>query len=106
VSDAVGALRVRLGLQSPERIADDLGGASIVWTAQGEVWAEVSASGGAQGADFDRAPSVVSYVARVRAPCSAEPAWRALWGARVLAVRAVRDAGGDFVELICEEERT
>ena len=97
-------MRARLGLQRPERDEDDLGGADIVWTPQGEIWAELSASGGAESERFDRASSVVAFTAKVRAPCAAKPGWRVLWGARVLAIRAVRDAGAPFLELICEEE--
>jgi head-tail adaptor len=101
----IGSMRARLGLQSPEREEDDLGGAAIVWTPRGEIWAELNASGGAQSASFDRTPSVVSFIAKVRAPCFAQPGWRALWGERILSVRAVRDAGAQFLELIFEEER-
>jgi head-tail adaptor len=101
---SIGALRARLGLQSPERVEDDLGGGEIVWTPQGEIWAELNASGGDQSANFDRTPSLVLYVAKVRAPCVAKPGWRALFGERVLAIRAVRNAGGAPLELICEEE--
>jgi head-tail adaptor len=100
----IGKMRARLGLQSPEREEDDLGGAAIVWTSQGEIWAELRASGGLQSAQFDRAPSVVSVIAKVRTPCNAKPGWRALWGGRVLSIRAVRDASAPFLELMCEEE--
>jgi head-tail adaptor len=101
----IGSMRARLGLQSPERDEDDLGGAEIIWSPQGEIWAEISAGGGGQGAQFDRAPSVVSFVAKVRAPCAVKPGWRALWKERVLTIRAVRDAGAPHLELMCEEER-
>lgn len=104
MNDRIGALRVRLGLQSPERDEDDLGGATIAWVSQGEVWAELQAGGASQSAAFDTTPSIVNFVASIRAPHAVRAGWRALWGERVLSIRAVRDLGGARLELICEEE--
>lgn len=43
MSDALGALRERVKLQSPMRVADEIGGAAIAWVDEGDVWAEVAA---------------------------------------------------------------
>jgi head-tail adaptor len=61
MSDAIGALRARVKLQSPTRIADELGGAAIHWADEGDVWAEVEAGAASESAAFDTAPSVANF---------------------------------------------
>jgi SPP1 family predicted phage head-tail adaptor len=104
VSDAIGAMRARIGLQSPERTADDLGGASIAWVNEGEAWAQVEVDGVSQAAAFDAAPSTASYTLTINRHDGVRAGWRVLWRARVLRVTGVRDDGGAHMALLCEEE--
>ncbi len=105
MTEAIGRMRARVRLESPLRTADNMGGAAITWTNQGEVWTEVSASGGGQSADFDTAPSTAAYSFEINRRTDVRAGWRAVWGARVFAIRAVRDEGGTRIELIAEEEK-
>jgi len=103
--DAIGAMRARLSLESPARTADDLGGATLSWTAQGDVWAEIESAGAGQGANYDTAPSLAAYRVRINRRDDVRAGWRALWGDRVLRITGVRDEGGPRIDLSCEEER-
>ncbi len=102
--DAVGAMRARVTLQRPTRVADELGGAAIVWSDEGEVWAAVDAVGVGERASFDTAASVASYRLAIRRRDGVRAGWRVLWGSRLLRIAGVRDLGGARIELFCEEE--
>jgi head-tail adaptor len=104
MSDAIGAMRARVRLESPTRSADNLGGASISWSSQGDVWAEIAAAGASQSADLDAAPSLSGYTLAINRRGDVRAGWRALWGVRVLRIVGVRDAGAARIELVCEEE--
>lgn len=101
----IGRMRARVRLESPQRTADNIGGAAITWTNQGDVWAEISAGGGGQSAGFDTAPSATAYAFAINRRTDVRAGWRVVWGARVFAVRAVRDEGAPRIELLTEEER-
>lgn len=105
MSESIGPMRARVRLESPLRTPDNIGGAAITWTNQGDVWAEISAAGGGQGADFDTAPSSTAYAFAINRRSDVRAGWRAVWGARVFAIRAVRDEGAPRIELVTEEER-
>ncbi len=98
-------MRARVRLESPTRAADNIGGAAITWTNQGDVWAEISAGGGGQSADFDAAPSSTAYLFAVNRRADVRAGWRVIWGTRVFAILAVRDEGAARVELLTGEER-
>ena len=104
MSDAIGALKARVTLLQPQRVADEIGGAAIAWMDAGAVWAEIAAGGASQGADYDTAPSVTSFTVRVNRRADVRAGWRVQWGARLLRITGVRDDGGARIELICVEE--
>lgn len=104
MTDPISAMRARMRLESPARADDNLGGASITWVGQGEVWAEIVAGGAGQGANFDAAPSVSTYTLTINYRADVRAGWRAVWGARVFPIRGIRDQGGARIELACEEE--
>lgn len=105
MSDMIAAMRARVRLESPTRTADSIGGAAIAWSSQGDIWAEISAGGAGQSAQFDTAASNVSYTATIHRRSDVRAGWRLIWGARVLRIVTVRDEGAPRIELICEEER-
>jgi SPP1 family predicted phage head-tail adaptor len=104
MSDAIGAMRVRVTLQSPTRVADEIGGVAIAWTTAGVVWAEIEATGASQAAAFDGAPANGSFRVVINHRDDVRAGWRVAWGASVLRVTGVVDDGAPRIELICEEE--
>lgn len=105
MSETISRMRARVRLESPTRTADTLGGAAIAWSNQGDVWAEIVAGGAGQSAAYDTAPSLAAYVLTINRRSDVRAGWRAVWGARVLSIRAVRDEGAARIELIAEEEK-
>lgn len=103
MSDALGAMRARVSLQSPTRVADEIGGAAISWTNEGEAWARVEALSASQVAAYDGAPAYGALRVTVNRRAIVA-GWRVLWGERRLRVTGVRDGGGPRIELTCEEE--
>jgi head-tail adaptor len=103
MSEAIGALRARVRLESPTRAEDDLGGAAITWTDEGSVWAEIEAGAASQSAGFDSAPSVAAYRISIR-PRDVRAGWRVIWGVRTFRVLGVSDDGAARITLTCEEE--
>ena len=106
MSDAIGAARARVTLEEPVRIADEIGGAAILWTARGDVWASIEAGGAGEAAAFDTAPSTASYTVTINRREDVRAGWRIKWGARRLRIAGVSDEGAPRIVLRCEEERT
>lgn len=106
MSDAIGALNARVTLQSPTRTLDDIGGAGLSWSSQGDVWAAIEASGAGVTADFDAARGLSSYRVIINRRADLHTGWRVLWGARVLRIVGVRDDGAARQTLECAEEAT
>lgn len=104
MSDAIGALRARVKLQSPTRVADELGGAAISWADEGDVWAEIEADGAAENAAFDAAPSLATYRITINRRDGVRAGWRIAWGARRLRIAGVADDGAPRIRLTCQEE--
>ena len=104
MSDAIGAMRARVTLKRPTRVADEIGGAALIWINAGDAWAEIAAGGASERADYDGEPATGAYTVRIHRRDDVRPRWRIAWGARVLRVVAVRDDGGPRIDLICEEE--
>lgn len=105
MSDGIGAARARVTLQEPVRVADEIGGAAILWTSRGDVWAAIDGGGAGEGAGFDTLPSTASYTVTINRRDDVRAGWRLLWGARRLRIIGVSDEGAPRIELRCEEER-
>lgn len=97
-------MRARVTLQEPVRVADEIGGAAILWTARGDVWAEIEAGGASQAAEFDAAPSTATYRVRINRRDDVCAGWRIAWGSRRLRIAGVADDAAQRVLLICQEE--
>lgn len=102
--EVIGAMRARVTLQEPVRIADEIGGAAILWTSRGDVWAAVDALSARQVASYDAAFSTASHRVVINSRDDVRHGWRVLWSERVLRVLGVIDGGGRRIDLICEEE--
>jgi head-tail adaptor len=105
MSDAIGAARARVTLQEPVRVADEIGGAAILWTPRGDVWAQIEARGAGEGAAFDTSASVAGYGVTINRRDDVRAGWRLLWAERRLRITGVGDQGAPRIVLRCEEER-
>lgn len=104
MSDVIGALRARVKLQSPTRVADEVGGAAIAWSDAGDVWAEIVAGGADEAASYDAAPSLASYRVTINRRDDVRAGWRVAWGVRRLRIVGVADDGRPRLQLNCREE--
>lgn len=104
MSDALGALRARVKLQRPTRIADELGGAAIAWSDEGDVWAEIVAGAAGESVARDTLPSVASYRVVIHRRDDVRAGWRLAWGTRQLRILGVIDDGAPRIQLSCQEE--
>ena len=104
MSSGISAMRARVKLQGPTRVADELGGAAIYWSDEGDVWAEIDASSASERAAFDAAPSVAAYSVTINRHEGVRAGWRVAWGVRRLRITGVVDDGAPRVVLSCAEE--
>lgn len=104
MSDATSALRARVTLQEPVRVADEIGGAAIFWAARGDVWARIEPRGAFERVMNDAAISAADLRVIIRRREDVRYRWRIVWGARVLRVLGRADDGGALIALFCEEE--
>lgn len=104
MTDTIGAMRARVTLKRPTRVADEIGGAALMWVNAGDAWAEISAGAASESADYDDAPSIAAVIVRINRRDDVRARWRVVWGARALRVVGVRDEGAPRIDLICEEE--
>lgn len=103
MSDVIGALTARVRVERPVRTDDNLGGATITWSDEGDVWSFVESIGAsaAERHDTEASTTILRVTIRRR---TIRAGWRLVWGARVLRVTGVRDDGGDRIQVLCEEE--
>ena len=104
MSDAFGAMRCRVTLQKPTRVADEIGGAAILWSSQGAAWASIEALSGAEAPAFDAQRSVASFRLTIHRRDDVRAGWRVIWGERRLRVVGLADDGAPRLSMICEEE--
>ena len=104
MSDAIGAARARLTLEEPVRIADEIGGAAILWTARGDVWAAIRARGADEYAQYDASFARADYVVTMRRREDVRHPWRIVWAGRRFRVLGREDVGASRIALLCQEE--
>ncbi len=105
MSDAIGAARARVTLEAPTRVADEIGGAAILWVSQGDVWAAIEARGVSEAPAQDGLASTAAFRAMIHRRDDVRAGWRLVWGERVLRIVGVANDGGRRIQLSCEEER-
>lgn len=104
MNDAIGAQRARVKLQSPNRVADEIGGAAIAWSDEGDVWAEIEGGSADEAFAFDASPSVATYRVTINRRADVRAGWRIAWGGRRLRIMGVADEGAPRIRLNCREE--
>lgn len=104
--EAIGALRARVTLEEPVRIADEIGGAAILWTSRGEVWAHIRSRGANEYALYDASLSRADHVVTIRRREDVRHPWRIVWGGRRFRVLGRVDAANDRsrIVLFCQED--
>ena len=104
MTDPIGALRARVRIETLERVADEIGGAALAWTDQGEAWAEIVVVGAGQAPAYDTVRAGTTILVRLRRRDADWVRSRVVNGDVSYRVRAVRDDGSARIELVCEEE--
>lgn len=104
MKDAIGAMRARVTVQRPERVADEIGGAAILWTDEAELWAAIEAVSGDERVAHDGAASLTRFRVMINDYEGVRAGWRLLWGERVLRIAGVTDDCARRLQLSCEEE--
>jgi SPP1 family predicted phage head-tail adaptor len=104
VSPTIGALREVLTLESPSRIADGGGGASITWETVTELWAAVRPIDGEERLRADQLAGRITHEVWIRRRSNVTPAMRFRSGARILDIVAVLGvARPNHLKCLCEE---
>jgi len=101
----IGAARQRAALQSKLLTPDGGGGFSESWETYATIWASLETGRGLQSLQAGRLESHVSHRIAIRRRDDVSPNHRLRLGARVLAIRAIEDAGPQarWITLVCEE---
>lgn len=104
-------LNTPLLLEEPRRIEDGIGGHALVWTALGEVWAELKAAAGRESRGEVGAISVVTWAITLRGAASGDPrrpvaGQRLRHGSRLFRIEAVAEADrvGRYLTCFAKEE--
>lgn len=104
-------LNVPLVLETPERVADGMGGFRLVWHPLGQLWAGMRAGAGGERFAEVGAKSVVTWRITVRAaraggPRRPRPEQRLRMGTRVFRIASVAEEGpeGRYLTCIATEE--
>lgn len=104
---AIGEMRERVTLQSPQRAPDGAGGQDITWTSGATVWAKVEEGRGRERLVGGRRAAETAFTLTIRYRSGITTEMRVLWKGRVLNITGLSDPDGRkrFLELTCEEER-
>ncbi|MGD9917890.1 MAG: head-tail adaptor protein [Paenirhodobacter sp.] len=99
-------LNRKLVLEAPERVSDGAGGFTIVWTALGEIWAQITPGTGVERAgEFVTLASVPLKIvvrgAPVGSPRRPKPEQRFREGERIFRILAVAEADSEGHYLTC-----
>jgi SPP1 family predicted phage head-tail adaptor len=101
---SIGALRERLTLQSPSRVDDGGGGATVTWEPVADLWAAVRAISGDERLRHDAVTARVTHEVWIRHRGDVVPAMRFSAGGRILDIVAVLDPGRrNRLQCLCEE---
>lgn len=102
----IGQLRKRIGLYTPETVADDLGGTVTTWTFTRVLWAAIKPKAISEVRENGRLAVTQSYLVTIRYQPRFPERARLVWGDRILRVVAASDPDtrGERLHLICEEE--
>lgn len=87
----IGALRHRVLLEAPVRVADGGGGATVTWTPVAEIWAGIEPITGGEGVLGEGLAGRVSHEIAVRHRSGVGPHMRFRFGARIFEIKAVLD---------------
>ena len=102
----IGQLRKRVGLYTPESVADDLGGTITSWTFTRALWAAIQPKAISEVRENGRLAVTQTYLVTIRYQTHFPERVRLVWGERILRVVAASDPDtrGERLHLICEEE--
>lgn len=96
-------MRARVTLQSPTRVADEIGGAALFWSDAAEIWAEIEAQRADLRPAHDGASAEASFRVTINRREDVRAGWRILWDERVLRIIGIIDDGAPRVALVCAE---
>lgn len=101
----IAQLRHRIGLYTPSRVADDIGGTITSWHFQRAVWGRVEPKSISEARENGRLTTTQSYRVTLRYRADFPRLARLVWRDRTLRVLAASDpdARGERLHLICEE---
>lgn len=97
-------LRHRVGLYTPSRVADDIGGTVTNWTFARALWAGITPTGLSERVEDGRRTATQTYKVLLRYQPDFPRQARILWRGKTLRVLAASDpdARGERLHLICE----
>ena len=101
----IGSLRHRLILEAPTQRPDGGGGATISWSEQATVWADIRARRGGERDQADRPDARLQLQVRIRYRRDVSTAMRLRDGTRVFNILSLFDEDGRerFLTCVCEE---
>ena len=101
----IGRLRRRVSLQEKSRVTDVGGGAAETWATVATVWAAVEERLASEISTAEQTQARVAVTLTLRYRADVTTAHRVVIGARVLAIKAIRDIDGRgrWLELDCRE---
>ena len=103
--NVIGALRHRVTLEGPVRIAAEGGTATVSWTSLGSLFARIEPIGGREVDTADGTVAVVTHKVLIRHRNDVSAPMRFVAGTRILEIRAVLDLEGRrrWMQCLCEE---
>jgi len=105
VSPRAGDLRRRVTLEAPADVVDEIGGVTRSWVVVATLWARIETPRGATRLAAERLEQALGHRVTLRWRDDVTGGMRLRYGARVFAIRAVRDPDESRRSLVldCEE---
>ncbi len=101
----IGALRRRMTLEQPTRVADGGGGVTTSWSPVADLWAELIGLSGAEQFVADGPQGRVTHRITIRKRTDVAPAMRLRMGLRLFHIETVmgRDDPEPYLRILAEE---
>lgn len=100
-----GQLRQRLSLESATRTDDAIGGWTLDWTLESELWGEVKARTGRETVLADARSLRRTHEVTVRFSSAVQPDKRFIYRGEALRIISVEDPDGKAAFLVCQCNR-
>lgn len=101
----IASMNQRITLQSPVRVSDGMGGFTLTFTDEADIWAAIWPVPASEVIQANSPTMVATHRVRIRYRDGVKPSWRIAHGDKYYNIVSVIDPsmGGRWLDIVCKE---